>query len=110
MQRNRSVEDIIRYVQETNPDAEFLERHDSAILGIAFGQGINNVVAYSEALIVRNLYDEYCNDDTEEWEDEEECGMSISDQAWQQAFDFAGHSIFSVSHGDNYPIFIDDLF
>tara|TARA_B100001996_G_C18570823_1_gene558372 strand:- start:57 stop:389 length:333 start_codon:yes stop_codon:yes gene_type:complete len=110
MQISRSVEDTIRYVQDINPDAEFLEGHDNAILGIAFGQGINQVVAYSEAIIVRNLYEEYLNDDTEEWEDEEECGMGISDQAWQQAFDFAGHSIFSVAYGDNYPIFIDDLF
>ena len=101
---------IYQYIEDANPEAEFLAGHDNAILGIAAVPRLGECVAYSSGIIVNNLFNEYMDDKSIDWEDEEDCGMSKNDQAWQMALDFYGHSIYSVSYGEYGPIFIDDFF
>lgn len=110
MNQEEKIQEVIRYIQEANPEAEFLEGHDNAILGIASVPNLGECVAYSQAIICNNLFKEYIEDDSYDWEDEEESSMTKDDQAWQMALDFFGHSIYSVSYGEFGPIFIDDLF
>jgi hypothetical protein len=110
MNQEQKIQEVIRYIQDANPKAEFIEGHDNAILGIATVPQLGECVAYSSALIVNNLFNDYMDDESYEWESEEEAGMSKNDQAWQMALDFYGHSIYSVSYGEYGPIFIDDFF
>ena len=110
MNQEEKIQWVIRYIKDANPKAEFIEGHDNAILGIATVPQLGVCVAYSSALIVNNLFNDYMDDSSYEWESEEEAGMSKNDQAWQMALDFYGHSIYSVSYGEYGPIFIDDFF
>ena len=110
MNQEQKIQEVIRYIQDANPEAEMLEGHDNAILGIASVPNLGECVAYSQGIIVNNLFNEYISDKSIDWEDEEEVGMTKDDQAWQMALDFYGHSIYSVSYGEYGPIFIDDFF
>ena len=35
MNQEQKIQEVIRYIQDANPKAEFIEGHDNAILGIA---------------------------------------------------------------------------
>ena len=110
MNQEEKIQEVIRYIQDANPEAEMLDGHDNAILGVAAVPKVGECVAYSAAIIVNNLFNEYMDDESIDWEDEETAGMGKNDQAWQMALDFYGHSIYSVSYGEYGPIFIDDFF
>ena len=110
MNQEQKIQEVIRYIQDANPEAEMLEGHDNAILGIASVPNLGEYVAYSQGIIVNNLFNEYISDKSIDWEDEEDVGMTKDDQAWQMALDFFGHSIYSVSYGEFGPIFVDDFF
>lgn len=109
MNKEEAVKYMKDYVLEANPDADFLdEMFDNCILGVAYGAQLNQVAVYSQSEICTVLFNNFMSDSDTEWESFDE--YSKEDQAWQKAFDFAGHSIFGISYGDNSPVFVDDFF
>ena len=109
MEKSDNIGFLYHYIESATPEAEFLEGHDNAILGVATIPRWGECVAYSTGIIVNNLYQEYMDDKSIDWE-ELDPDMTKDDQAYQMALDFFGHSIYSVSYGEYGPIFIDDMF
>ena len=56
MDKSDNIAFLYQYIESANPEAEFLEGHDNAILGVATIPRLGECIAYSTGIIVNNLY------------------------------------------------------
>jgi len=97
-------EEAQEILEESNPEALFMDGFDDAILGIAERPNLGPVVAYDEDKIIDILITQM-EPDSEDLDGREEFDVKV-----EMALDYYGYNIKSAWMGEGTPIIISTSF
>ena len=97
-------EEAQEILEESNPEALFMDGFDDAILGIAERPNLGPIVAYDEAKIIEILA-EQMEPDSDDLDGSDEINVRI-----EMAMDYYYYNIKSTWMGDGTPIIISTNF
>ncbi len=94
-------EDAEYMIQESNPEALFMDGFDEAIIGIAERPNFGPVIAYDETKIIEKLFSQMEPD-----EDDLKDGRSIEDIKMEMAIEYFDFNIKCAWYGEGTPLII----